>query len=398
MMTKYGFYPNVPAGQVATILILTLGVNIVSAEVVFKENFDNQADWYSGLLSNDPSLGESDAAPTAQYHTTHIIPENWHVVYQTSRWSPSQGHLDRHESVEILESNASKARGGEGKSYVAWRDSYDAGWAMWNSDGMLQYILPGDGNSEIYAEYWITFSQEMIESYYNDNLGSGKMFRVIAHDDPHNFGGGNYFRYFGYDNKPIYIWGTGGHTGGGIRNYTSIYRYGTEPEINENLNNGPWGFRKGDWSGWYANSATDGQAIGGGHPKLTDYRDGGVITRGPVDIDQVFGSEEEYVKMGHYVKMNSAPGVPDGELMQFIDDKRISHITGIAWISADSPMKNWRIVAIGGNDNFRPYNNDQRYEEWYSIDDVKIRSSLPNYLIEGENNPMPPTNLTVESN
>jgi hypothetical protein len=122
----------------------------------------------------------------------------------------------------------------------------------------------------------------------------------------------------------------------------------------------------------------------GGNPQLTDYKNGGIITDGPVMIDQVFGSEGTYVKMGHYVKMNSAPGVPDGELMQFIDDKRVSHITGIVWVPSNQQMKIWNIVSIGGNDNLGGvnddgvgYDNSLRHEEWYSIDDLVIHDSIP---------------------
>src|SRR5690554_7200323 len=96
----------------------------VGAEVIFEENFDDQPDWHSAMHSSDGT----------QRATTHIIPEGWYSIRQDPTWAPSEGHPDRHESIEILESNSDKARGGKGKSMVSWRDSYNPGWNRWNSE------------------------------------------------------------------------------------------------------------------------------------------------------------------------------------------------------------------------------------------------------------------------
>jgi hypothetical protein len=37
-------------------------------------------------------------------------------------------------------------------------------------------------------------------------------------------------------------------------------------------------------------------------------------------------------------------------------------------------------VAIGGNDHFKEHANELRYVEWYAIDDVLVRKSIPQDL------------------
>ena len=373
-------------------LVLTSSMGIASAfaphalgDVVFEENFDDQRDWTSGQ-------GWEEG-----------VPEGWHTLTEYgNRWSPSKGYPEMHESIEILAANSSKARGGTGKSMVNWRDGYrdGAGDKQWGSDAVLWYRLPGDGLSEVYAEFYITFSTELIEAFYADQMGMSKIFRIMAHDEPDNRTWSDYDKFFGNVNKPIYIWSIDGGTAYGIRNKASIYPWGPsdDPDLNVNLNDGPWGFTRGDWSGWYSLSATAGQEVGGGDPALTDYKNGGTITDGPVMIDQLFGPEGTYVKVGQYVKMNSAPGVPDGELHQFIDDKRISKITGINWVVSESPMKKWRVVTFGGNDLFSRFPTRTPHEDWYSIDDITIRSTLPEHLktATSVNPPSAPSGIGVE--
>jgi hypothetical protein len=366
--------------------IAFLSTPFVLGSVVFEENFDDQPDWISG-----PNVDRAN------------LPGGWFNYDEFGNmWSPSSGYPEMHEGIEILSANASKARGGTGKSMVNWRDGFrdNNNDIQWVSDSVLWYRLPGEGLSEVYVEYYITFSTEMIEAFYAGEMGMSKIFRIMAHDDPDNFSWSNYTRFFGDFNKPIYIWSIDGTTQYGVRNKTSVYPWSpsSDPGTNVALNDGPWGFSNGDWSGWYSKTATDGQAIGGGNPELTDYKNGGIITTGPVMIDQVFGNELTYVKMGHYVKMNSAPGVADGELHQFIDDKRISKITGINWTVSESPMKKWRVVTLGGNDHFSRFPTKTPHEDWYSIDELVINTELPGHLKEGTyiSPPSPPVSLNVK--
>uniref|UniRef100_UPI001A95204C hypothetical protein n=1 Tax=Marinobacter caseinilyticus TaxID=2692195 RepID=UPI001A95204C len=117
------------------------------AEVLFQDNFDNQPDWTPVL--NGSSDGTQRAA-------THDIPDGWYSIRHDPTWAPSTGHPDRHETIEILGSNADKARGGKGKSMVSYRDSHDPGWKRWNSESMMLKYLP-QGYDQLYVEFWIRF-------------------------------------------------------------------------------------------------------------------------------------------------------------------------------------------------------------------------------------------------
>jgi len=381
-------------------LAMGFGISLsgaVHAELIFKENFDGIPDWHSELPENNLGYLPRDEPDTAQYQGIHNIPEGWHAVRQDPVWSPVKGHPDRHPVIEILSSHADKARGGTGKSFVTWRDSYDPGWNRFNSDGIFFYRLPGDGLEEVYVEFWITFSNEVVESYNTDRMGSSKILRFLSHDAPDDFNYPDWWNFFGGNHTPMYLWGVGGETTYGIRNYISIYRMDGGEPLNNNIKGLPQEMRSsGDNSLWYSPTATDGQGIGGTDPALTDYRDGGVIESGPVAIDQVFGDEGTWVKVGQYVKMNSAPGVADGELHQYLDGQRILHVTGIEWVTPNQNMKKWNLVAIGGNDFFQGYPNSQRHEEWYAIDDFAVYTSLPSSLMGDGAAPNPPPTVSAD--
>ncbi len=369
-----------------TPVVLSLFVPAIAhSEVLFEESFDDSPDWVSGVDSG--------------------APQDWHITRVDELWAPSTGHPDRHQTIEIssatVAENPNRARGGTGKAFVSWRESYDPGWKKWNSDGLMFYRLPEGGLRNIYVEFWINFSNEAVATYYLHGTGASKLFRVMSHDFPDDLNNGEYFGFFKDNHKPMYIWGWGGGTEYGIRNKLSIYRGADENDLNSTIQNFPQyaSFNNGDMSLWFGEQALQGQAIGGGNPTLTDYKNGGVITGENVHVDQVFGDETVWVKVGQYLEMNSAPGVPDGKLYQYINDQRILKGEGITWQTVSQPAnKLWNLVGIGGNDFFRSYPNSDRYEEWYAIDDIVIRSDLPERLKTDSyvSPPKPPSNISIE--
>lgn len=281
----------------AWLVVVSGGLN---AEILFQENFDDQPDWTSGMHVIDP--------PNTSY-LNNTLPEGWHALRQTPAWAPSTGHPDRHEVIEISSEstaeNPNRARGRKGKSFVTWRDSRTGVGAGWNSDGILFYRLPGNGLPKIYVEFWINFSNEFIETFYrslNGGTGQSKIFRVMSHDFPDDFSKLNsgYTSFFGNDQKPMYIWGFSGTPEPyGFRNKISIYRHSGGMERNDHVTGFPRKFGSGgDNSLWYSPTAMKGTAIGGGDPYIKDQKNGGNITRGPVAVDQVFGDETVWVKVG----------------------------------------------------------------------------------------------------
>src|SRR5690554_3364340 len=149
---------------------------------------------------------------------------------------------------------------------------------------------------------------------------------------------------------------------------------------------------------------TLGHEVGGADPLLPDQVNGGYLKDIPrytfVDHDQVFGKGGHWTKMAFYVKMNSAVGAKDGQFSQYVNGHRILHYNNIPWISANSENKmvGWNYIAIGGNDYFQEYPNDQRREEWYSIDDIVVRDNLPPDLgmTDGVSPPNPPPSVIVK--
>lgn len=128
----------------------------------------------------------------------------------------------------------------------------------------------------------------------------------------------------------------------------------------------------------YTPSALVGMGVDGEDTVLVDKKNGGLITSGPVALDQVFGGENTWTKVGFYLKMNSAQGVYDGVLMQWIDDKRTFINETLAWIQPGYQMVKWNSVLIGGNDGtFTPWPNDERRQAWYAIDDLKVYNGIP---------------------
>ena len=59
-------------------------------------------------------------------------------------------------------------------------------------------------------------------------------------------------------------------------------------------------------------------------------------------------------------------------------------------------MVGWNHVSFGGNDYFAPYPNDQRFEDWYALDDIVIRSDRPDDLMSSTPKPSPPENVSAE--
>jgi len=356
------------------ILVGVMAAAPVGAEVIFEENFDDQPDWHSAMHSTDGT----------QRATTHIIPEGWYSIRQDPTWAPSEGHPDRHESIEILESNSDKARGGKGKSMVSWRDSHDPGWNRWNSESMMLKYFP-EGYDELYVEFWIRFSDEWTRTHVSGlPSATSKLFRISSWSGVPSeysaFGGGNL--------GPIALW-----------DYT-VNSYGVRNAIS--LRGGPHGenydFKSGSIEGvpralvgsgdLNMNFTQDlkGMGVGGKDPTIIDQ-----LTLRPLDLtssstvqhDQIFGEGPNWTKLAFYVKMNSRPDANDGVFRQWLNDKQIFNLETIPWVrSVDGRevQAKWNLVAIGGNDFFQIYENEMRYEEWYAIDDLVVRSDVPDYL------------------
>jgi hypothetical protein len=375
------------SGLLATAALLVSPM--LHSEVIFEENFDSQPDWNSGLAEN---ALVRDTPDTVQRASTHNIPNGWYSIRQDPQWAPSVGVNDKHETIEILAANSDKSRGGSGKSMVSWRESYDNGNQRWTSESIMLKYFP-EGYDQIYVEFWIRFDPNWSRLHVTDKAAAyAKLFRISSWS-----GEGDEYRAFtGGNLGPMMLWD---HT---------INSYGLRDTIA--LRGGPHGdnykFATADIPGLprymsgigdLSLNFTENLAYmgpGGTRSLIEDRVNGGVVPIGKWDTvqhDQIFGPGDAWTKIAFFVKMNSAPDVQDGELRQFLNGHQIFFNAQIPWIRSSATEDNnakWNIIAFGGNDSFLYYPNGDRREEWYSIDDIVVRTDIPDYLESGIN--MPP--------
>ena len=249
------------------------------------------------------------------------------------------------------------------------------GWSGWNnfaSDAQLIKVLDADYD-EMYVEFWIRFSDNWFHRT-GDGPWMSKMFRMGSwsrEGNPFNGAGGEVGPRFFYDyRRDAY----------GVRNVIGLYE-------------GPHGAGgpviTGTRGSLNYTGSTTGKASDGGNPEIPDLVNGGFIynSANPVSHEQLYGPTETWTKLGFYVKMNSAPGVADGVLRQWINDEQFHVDSGITWITDDNDvnptqkMVGWNYFAIGGNDYFQEFPNFDQFEDWWAADDIVIRDSIPENLL-----------------
>ncbi|WP_143595736.1 hypothetical protein [Tamilnaduibacter salinus] len=309
----------------------------VSAEILFEESFDDQSDWTSGLPINNtgafPVNGEGpDRVQCVE--SGHVLPEGWDCARQDPSWAPSVGDPDRHENLEILDGNASKARGSSGKSLVIWRDSTTGPKYRWNSDGILSKKLL-DGHQELYVRFWIKFSKDWTPL---GDSGQTKLFRITSWDGPgtnlYGFGGNR-------DNAPAIFWQykTDNY---GARNVLGFR--GDPQETNykmkkPSLPNTPRAFTSGSMSLNFDDNIRDLDGDGNidnSIDTLVDLKSEAPVSGGIVPHENFWGTK--WHKVEFYVKMNSAPGKLDGVMVQWIDNDIVLKQYG----TLDGNGESWR--------------------------------------------------------
>ena len=381
---------NARLGKCLLLTSLVSAPLFAGAEVIFKENFDDQPDWHSGLPENNTgAFPVNGAGPDREQRVgTHVVPEGWYSVYQDPKWAPSMGHPDRHETIEILARNADKARGERGKSFVQRRDSSPEPGYKWNSDGQLLKLFD-ESHQALYVEFWIRFDPDWTVTPSED---ASKLFRVGSWS-----GVGSEFQAFGGGEQgPLFLWDWK-RDNYGVRNVHTL-RGGPHGD-NYTMTEAQRGSHPRGSLNFTTN--TQGMGVDGGTPRIVDRVNGGYISDNltqTVEHYQIYG-KSEWTKAAFYVQMNSRPDAPDGWLMQWINDEQILNVRDITWVSRaeDGSEKSvgWDFFSIGGNDYFKTYPDSVRRQEWYSIDDLVVRTSIPDGL-RGVAPPSPPVSITID--
>jgi len=344
----------------AVIITALVSGPAVYSETLYQNNFDDTSDWTSA---------------------DRTLPDDWYSYRADPTWAPSTGFPSNHEPIEILSGNTDKARGGTGKSAVFWRES-NAG--QWRNDKILAHRIEG-GSKALYVEFYISFSPTWTIS--GSGSDTSKIFRVYSWDedgtDPprlYYFGGGR-------NAGPVFFWNYAQNEIYGQRNFVA-FRGGPHGEnyFMSRPEDFPRQMNNGDSALNFTFELSE-QGVNGTMPLIPDRVNGGYLSDNldqTVRHQQVFGwpSDRRWTKLAFYVEMNSAPGVADGILMQWIDDVQTLNQRKIPWIGPTDSLEdiNWDIVAIGGNDNFGRYPASERYEEWYAIDDLVVMDSIPETL------------------
>jgi hypothetical protein len=365
-----------------TAIVVMFGSPIVISDVLFEEDFDSQPDWTSTMYSTKKEQ---------QVSTDDTLPVEWHSIYQDTAWSAETGHADKHASLEILATNADKARNGTGKSMVHWRESNSKGTNYsWASDSQTVKVLNGQYN-QLYVEFWVAFSDNW-EGRASESGWLSKLFRIGSWNGQDNIFNGALGSV-----GPVFFW------------YYLHNQYGL---LNKHgYRGGPWGenymmdksvpsYPEGDSLNFTSNTVA--QAPGGTDPLIVDQINGGYLKDirryDFINHEQIYGRGQHWTKIAFYVQMNSAPDAMDGVLKQWINDQRIVNKTDIPWIKAntENKMVGWNYIAMGGNDFFRPYPDTDRFEDWYAIDDVVIMDKIPGDLGGATLAPSPPSGLIVQ--
>lgn len=353
------------------------------AEVIFTEDFDQLDDFTSTMHTTEKAQSVSKG---------HILPEGWYGLYQGTQWSPETGYPNNHASLEILMENKDKAFGGQGKSAVHWRESFSLGWKNWASDSQLVKLFDKE-YEELHVKFDIKFSPNWWQRENFANYTS-KIFRVGSWSRE-----GDIFSGFQGALGPIYLWDYK-RDAYGVRN---IYTIRCGPHgLNYNCQN--------EYSGGSFNytTHTKGQDIGGTDPQLENLGGSGYLVDfgGSTTHDQIFGPSEKWTQVEFYVRMNSEPGVADGVLRQWINGERVLNREDVPWVqeNPENKMVGWNYIAIGGNDYFQPHPNEQQFEDWYAIDNLMVRSDMPDEGLDSSSStpdgkmkaPNPPNNISVE--
>lgn len=346
--------------------------------IIFQDNFDNQPDYVGDdyLASGQHTLWAVDGDK---------VPQGWSAI---SLWTYNRA--SNPSFLQITSANSDKAYGGKGKSLVIRRFS---GSVAWSGDAELAKNFE-PGYDSLYVSFEIKFQPGWTPS------GESKIFR-IGHYAPGTRGSsywsalnmGVLWEYLAYPT-----------TASGLRNYlnlNSLHAPGEKnfanPTIKDHYTNliDGMGISNSFIRSPYhlkGNSAVDNQ------PGLIDKQTGAVIPDGGVTGSHAMVFGDGWNKMAFYVKLNSAPGKQDGQLKEWMNGKLIFSNDTIPWIQAgQDPTAKFNAVKFGGNDFWQTYPASEQVTQWYSIDNVVMRTDIPaGLLTEGSLLPQSPKGLQVQ--
>jgi hypothetical protein len=321
--------------------IFLLGLsNQVQAEIIWQENFNNQADW-------EVPQGSTANSMTVAWHGESSIPPNFHS------WAV-QGTPYANVNNNSLIIAATNARGGTGKALTFWNDSGDNNCdsqGMWCGDKSLGISLPA-GYDDIYLRFFMKFQSGWQWSHDGTESPMQKMLKIAHwHSD---------------ENKSPFSYFTGGGMAPVVFSDFSVWQYGAS-DVSHMLS-----YR-------YEHTYFPKQAS----PSFPDDARSAYISPANyagngADFDTLGQpGDGEWHEWVFHVKMNSAIGVEDGIAAFYFDGALIQEVTGLAFSDNGSRVnrRKWNYVQLGGNilNHYAPM--EEEAEQWYAMDDICITTT-----------------------
>lgn len=327
--------------------------------LLFEDGFDSQTDW----------VAPEPADWTLFTWAGDSLPTGWNALWNSGDEYPANPNLAIGPSTLDV----------SGKALKIWREWHSTN--TFASNGYIAKLFANDYN-EMYIEFEIAFQAGWTEN----TSAQTKVFRVFSSDrDPVNF-----FQAFDNGHQgPLTLWDYASSSTYGLRNGL-YFRGGPHGEnysmtdadlagIGRAVSSGSLGDISMNWT-----EDMQGNLTGGGSPQIPDKLNGGFLpTTGIVSHQQVFGPPGTFTKLGFYVKMNSAPDVPDGIYRQYLDDQLIVDSEAVRWVGPTTkPMPGWNAFGLGGNDSWTgsPWTSADQREELYEIRRVAVFDGLPGGL------------------
>jgi hypothetical protein len=324
--------------------------NTIFAEVIFEDNFDEQEDW----------------EPVSSSECTY--PADSQCIGMPSGWNAyrSMGEFNNSAEGDHYTINISNEHNGQGKAYNIWTESCSAG--SWCADSLLATTLDID-----YTELWLKFDIKIDPNWVwgatlHPAADAIKVFQLLHWDRE-----GNIFEGFTTGTEgPIYIFDLYASSDWGYRWLPSLR---CDPQETD----------------YYCNSDPNNNSHNNSELWIANNYDLGIFK----NVGQLGDGEWHHFKF--HLKMNTKTNNiwnADGILEWWYDNETTPRRSqsDIIWkFSGDDTDGfgnnfGWNTLFIGGNQNNYPYPPENRYEQWYSFDNIVISTEpIPDDYVIGGN-------------
>ncbi len=303
---------------------LLFGVSLqVQATIVFQDDFDSDADWENPVKISD--CGGTECSNIVGGWSNYVSDEMWR--------DPTEA--GKHPAIQVSDE---AFMGASGKSITVWNESNNGtSGDGWGADAQLAKVFPTDYN-ELWIEFWIYLHPGFEMAFVGEGEAILKIFRILSWDRA-----GKFYSFFSEGRS------------------SSLYQY--------NIKESTYGLRQ--MHSFRCDPQETNYYCGGGEETVVDP-----LYVGSPSFATVFQQTGVWRKLKFHVKMNSAPGVADGEVHFYLDDILQHSSTNKTWMGSSSPGGlGWNTISMGGNAYNHPHPAPEQYEQRYSFDNVCVTTT-----------------------